>query len=183
MQKFKNESHNHKQIHAYTFCAFYVKCCAFWGVWKCFASVTLEFLGDKDGDGGLCILSTGMQEFFVDKDGDDDGGDEESMNTEVRGGSYRMAKELSDEEESGDEHASFQSEHPLLADIQSTGLLENIVRKKPGQTFSYFVRKIQIEEMSIEEKIVLNKGLNEFGKTIDEYSANASNESIDVALY
>jgi len=61
-------------------------------------------------------------------------------------------------------------------------LLEVIVRKKPGQTFSYFVRKFKYEDVSQEDRLLLAKGLTNFGLTMDEYRANASTGSIDSAF-
>ena len=79
-------------------------------------------------------------------------------------------------------NAGLLSELRLLADIQSTGLLKVIVRKKPGQAFSYFVRKYKYEDVSQEDRLLLAKGLTNFGLTMDEYRANASTGSIDSAF-
>jgi len=57
-----------------------------------------------------------------------------------------------------------------------------IVRKKPGQTLSYFVRKFKYEDVSQEDRLLLAKGLTNFGLTMDEYRANASTGSIDSAF-
>ena len=73
------------------------------------------------------------------------------------------------------------SELMLLADIQRTGLLEVLVRKKPGQVVSYFIRKFDYKELALlEHRLILAKGLACFGLTMDEYRANASTGSFDI---